>query len=108
MAITKDLVAASATPLILSLLSREDSYGYSIIAQVRQLSGGELSWTDGMLYPILHRLEQRDLIESYWQKAPSGHRRKYYRICRAGKRELKRQNQDWAMLYGLLNKLQET
>jgi len=108
MALTKDLIAASASPLILSLLNRGDSYGYAIIAQVREMSGGELNWTDGMLYPILHRLEQRDLIEAYWEKAETGHRRKYYRISRAGKKELKQQNQDWAMLYGLLNKLQET
>ena len=63
--ITKDFIAASATPLILSILRRGDSYGYEIIRQVRDLSDGELQWEDGMLYPILHRLEKRSLIESY-------------------------------------------
>jgi PadR family transcriptional regulator PadR len=57
--ISKDLVAASATPLVLTFLSRSDSYRYAIIQRVRELSGGNLEWTDGMLYPILKRLEHR-------------------------------------------------
>ena len=59
MAISKDLVAASATPLILSILNEGESYGYAIIQRVRELSKGEMTWTDGMLYPVLHRLEQQ-------------------------------------------------
>lgn len=107
MALTKDLVAASASPIILSLLNRDDSYGYAIIEQVRKTSGGELEWTDGMLYPILHRLEEKDFIRSYWQQAESGHKRKYYQITRAGKKELEKKNRDWSMLYHFLRKLQE-
>ena len=56
MGFPKDLVAASATPLILSILQHGESYGYDIIGQVRTLSGGKMQWPDGMLYPILHRL----------------------------------------------------
>jgi len=51
MNIGKDLVAASATPLVLSILNDGESYGYAIIKRVDELSGGELQWTDGMLYP---------------------------------------------------------
>ena len=58
MDIDKDLVAASATPLVLSILSEGENYGYAIIKRVSELSGGELQWTDGMLYPLLHRLER--------------------------------------------------
>ena len=72
MAPSKDLVAASAIPLILSILRRGDSYGYAIIQEVRDLSGGEMEWADGMLYPILHRLERRQLVQSYWGAAESG------------------------------------
>ncbi len=50
----KDLVAASATPLVLAILAEGDSYGYAIIKRVNELSGGHLQWTDGMLYPVLH------------------------------------------------------
>jgi hypothetical protein len=53
MIVGKDLVAASATPLILGILSQGESYGYAIIKRVAELSGGELQWTDGMLYPVL-------------------------------------------------------
>ena len=56
MRIDKDLVAASATPLVLAILAEGESYGYAILKRVRALSGGELEWTDGMLYPLLHRL----------------------------------------------------
>ena len=56
MQIDKDLVAASATPLVLAILAEGESYGYAILKRVRELSDGELEWTDGMLYPLLHRL----------------------------------------------------
>src|SRR5690606_36404429 len=78
--IGKDLVAASATPLVLGILATEDSYGYAILKQVDALSGGQLEWTDGLLYPLLHRLERLGHVESYWRMPPGGRRRKYYRI----------------------------
>ena len=59
--IRKELVAASAEPLILSLLAKGESYGYAIIQEVKARSGGKLQWTDGMLYPVLHRMESRGL-----------------------------------------------
>lgn len=106
MSLPKDLVAASATPLILSILSHGDSYGYDIIQQVKALSDGEMEWADGMLYPILHRLEKKQLIESYWGTADTGRRRKYYRILNPGRAALKGQREDWARLYGMLKKLE--
>ena len=62
--LTKDLVAASSKPLLLSILAGGESYGYEIIQKVRELSGGRIEWSDGMLYPVLHRLERDGLIES--------------------------------------------
>ena len=79
MNISKDLVAASATPLILSILKEQESYGYAIIKRVKELSGDELQWTEGMLYPVLHRLEKQNWIESYWEESETGRQRKYYR-----------------------------
>jgi hypothetical protein len=52
MEINKDLIAASSTPLVLAILAEEDSYGYAILQRVRELSGGRMTWTDGMLYPV--------------------------------------------------------
>jgi DNA-binding PadR family transcriptional regulator len=98
MDIGKDLVAASATPLVLSILSEGESYGYAIIKRVDELSGGELQWTDGMLYPVLHRLERNGYVEASWGKSETGRRRKYYRLTDEGTEELTRQQQQWRVV----------
>ena len=95
MSISKDLVAASSTPLVLAILAAGDSYGYAILKRVRELSGGELNWTDGMLYPVLHRLERSGLIEARWDQAKSGRRRKYYRVTEAGRKQLAEERRQW-------------
>jgi DNA-binding PadR family transcriptional regulator len=95
MSINKDLVAASSTALVLAILTEGDSYGYAILKRVRELSGGALEWTDGMLYPVLHRLERSALIESRWAKANTGRRRKYYRITDAGRGQLADERRQW-------------
>jgi PadR family transcriptional regulator len=105
MAISKDLIAASATPLILSILEESENYGYAIIKQVKELSGNELHWTDGMLYPVLHRLERQDLVESYWQTSSTGRKRKYYRIKETGQAELVEQRRQWEIVDATLRKL---
>jgi len=102
MAINKDLVAASATPLILSILSQGESYGYAIIKRVRELSGGQMLWTDGMLYPVLHRLERQGVIQSRWRVAESGRKRKYYRVTKNGAALLATQQSQWTAVYSTL------
>lgn len=98
MNIGKDLVAASATPLVLSILAEGESYGYAIIKRVEELSGGELQWTDGMLYPVLHRLERNGLVEASWGRSETGRRRKYYRLTDRGAEELANQRRQWAVV----------
>jgi PadR family transcriptional regulator, regulatory protein PadR len=93
--IGKDLVAASATPLVLTILAEGDSYGYAILKRVRELSGGQLQWTDGMLYPVLHRLERLGHVEAKWSASETGRRRKYYRLTRRGRAELIEQRLQW-------------
>ena len=105
MSINKDLVAASSTPLVLAILAEGDSYGYAILKRVRELSGGELEWTDGMLYPVLHRLERSGLIESRWESAESGRRRKYYRITGAGREQLADERRQWRTVDEALDKI---
>ena len=95
MDLSKDLVAASATPLVLAILVEADSYGYAIIKRVTELSGGHLQWTDGMLYPVLHRLERQGLVAAKWGTSESGRRRKYYRITRDGRAQLAAQQRQW-------------
>ena len=98
MELGKDLVAASATPLVLAILAEGDSYGYAIIKRVAELSGGQLQWTDGMLYPVLHRLERQGLVAAKWGESDTGRRRKYYRITKAGKTQLAEHQQQWKVV----------
>ena len=98
MDIGKDLVAASATPLVLAILAEGDSYGYAIIKRVTELSGGHLQWTDGMLYPVLHRLERQGLVAAKWGASETGRKRKYYRITRDGRTQLAAQRQQWQVV----------
>lgn len=102
---SKDFVAASSVPLLLSILARGDSYGYAIIQAINELSGGELVWADSMLYPVLHRLEKRGLIGSSWGQAESGRKRKYYRLLPAGREELSQLRGSWQRVNDLLVRL---
>jgi PadR family transcriptional regulator, regulatory protein PadR len=95
MDINKDLIAASSTPIVLAILAEADSYGYAILQRVRELSGGRMEWTDGMLYPVLHRLERLGHVESRWEVAESGRRRKYYRITSQGRAQLAEERRQW-------------
>ena len=95
MEINKDLIAASSTPIVLAILAEGDSYGYAIIRRVAELSGGQLQWTDGMLYPVLHRLERHGLVAAKWGESESGRRRKYYRITKEGRAQLAIHRQQW-------------
>ena len=95
MDINKDLVAASATPLVLAILAERDSYGYAILKRVSELSGGRLEWSDGMLYPVLHRIERLGFIAGTWRKSESGRRRKYYRITPRGTEQLAAERRQW-------------
>ena len=95
MEINKDLIAASSTPIVLAILAEQDSYGYAILKRVRELSGGRMEWTDGMLYPLLHRLERLGHVKARWKVAESGRRRKYYRITSPGRAQLAEERKQW-------------
>lgn len=95
MNIGKDLVAASSTPLVLAILAEGDSYGYAILKRVKELSGGRLEWTDGMLYPLLHRLERLGSLESRWGTSESGRKRKYYSLTARGRAQLTQEREQW-------------
>ena len=103
--IRKDLVAASSKPLVLSILKGGESYGYEIIQRVKKLSEEELNWTDGMLYPVLHRMEKEKLIESNWQTSETGRKRKYYSITQKGLKELEEEQRQWNAVNKTVQKL---
>ena len=95
MEINKDLIAASSTPIVLAILAEQDSYGYAILQRVKELSGGRMEWTDGMLYPVLHRLERLGHVEARWETAESGRKRKYYSITAEGRAQLAEEQRQW-------------
>jgi DNA-binding PadR family transcriptional regulator len=103
--IDKDLVAASATPLVLAILTEGESYGYAILKRVREVSGGELEWTDGMLYPLLHRLHRLGYVTTEWRTPPEGRRRRYYAITDDGRTALAEQQRQWSAVTQALGDL---
>jgi PadR family transcriptional regulator PadR len=103
--VSKGLMAASTKPLILSILKEGKSYGYFIIQRVKELSGGSIEWSDGMLYPVLHRLEREGFIEAEWIITQEGRKRKYYAITEQGKRELIMEKENWLNVHALFAKL---
>ncbi|WP_418276707.1 PadR family transcriptional regulator [Isoptericola jiangsuensis] len=108
MHIDKDLVAASATPLVLGILADGESYGYAIAKRVAELSGGHMEWTDGMLYPLLHRLERNGLVEASWGRAETGRRRKHYAITAAGREALFARQAQWEIVSAALGRAWES
>ncbi len=105
MQIEKDLVAASATPLVLGILADGESYGYAILKRVTELSAGQLEWTDGMLYPLLHRLERQGFVEAHWSTAESGRRRRHYAITGRGHEALAERRLQWTVVHQALERL---
>jgi PadR family transcriptional regulator PadR len=103
--LAKELVAASTEPLILTLLSNGESYGYALIQEVKRLSGDEIEWTDGMLYPVLHRMEENGWIKSRWVEIANGRKRKYYSIKKDGHQALKQKREQWTLISSVFSGL---
>ncbi len=106
--LSKELVAASTVPLVLSILGEGESYGYALIQRVRELSGGRIEWTEGMLYPVLHWMEKNGLIESEWSQADTGRKRKYYRLKEQGRSALRAEREQWLTVHDTLAQLWKT
>jgi PadR family transcriptional regulator PadR len=103
--LSKELVAASTVPLVLSVLTEGETYGYALIQRVRELSGGRIEWTEGMLYPVLHWMEKEEMIESEWREAETGRKRKYYRLRKEGRKALREEKQKWMTVHETMTKL---
>ncbi|WP_150250038.1 PadR family transcriptional regulator [Nocardiopsis deserti] len=105
MHIDKDLVAASATPLVLGILAEGESYGYAIVKRVKELSDGRMQWTDGMLYPLLHRLERNGYVRASWGASETGRRRKHYAITETGLETLAERQKQWGVVADALQQV---
>lgn len=104
--ISKNLTAASTKPIILGILRQGNSYGYLIIKKIKEISGGKMQYSDGMLYPVLHKLEKDGLIKSNWVVEGSSTRpRKYYAITESGKEALKVEQEQWSQVTSVLESI---
>lgn len=102
--LSKELVAASSRPMVLSILAGGESYGYEILHRVALLSGGRVQWSDGMLYPVLRRLEKEGLIAGEWRTMESGRRRRYYHLSKKGRRQLTEDREGWLAVHQALSR----
>jgi len=103
--ISKELVGASAIPIILSILDKNESYGYEIMQSVKELSNNRIEWKEGSLYPVLHKLEKNGLIKSLWKMAENGRHRKYYAINKKGRKALQDEIDNWTLVHNMLSGL---
>ena len=104
MKLSKDLVAASTVPLVLAILEEGENYGYAIIQRVRELSNSEMEWTDGMLYPVLHWLEENQYVKARWDTAETGRKRKYYSLQTEGRKHLEKTKTQWFVVNDTLRR----
>lgn len=105
MELNKDLMASSLAPIVLMILRRQESYGYQIIQELRDKSGGQLAVAEGTLYPVLKKMEAKAWIEGVWKKSESGRERRYYQLTSNGKKELEQQYSQLNFINDLISKL---
>ncbi len=103
--ISRELKAASSKPVILSILAKGDSYGYQILQDILELSGGKWEWSEAMLYPVLHRLNSEGLIQSRWEVQENGRKRKYYGLTDTGREALVTEQAQWMNVHNVLVQL---
>ncbi len=106
--ISKELIGASSIPIILTILERGDNYGYEIVQQVKDASNGEITWKEASIYPVLKKLESYGYIKSYWKVVDNERPRKYYTLLSDGKKQLKQNIHEWAMIQNVFEKLLKT
>ena len=90
-----ELLQGTLDLLVLRALAWGPMHGYGVITWLRQRTDEELNVEDTALYPALHRLENRGLIESEWGLSENNRRAKYYSLTATGKRQLAIEHRDW-------------
>lgn len=104
MKVSRELLKGSTNMIILSLLEKENMYGYQMIKELSQKSNNVFEFQEGTLYPILHSLEEKNYIISYWDEI-GNKRRKYYSITTEGKKHLKEKKEEWKIFSGGINQV---
>lgn len=105
MSINKELLKGSTVILILKLLDKKPMYGYEMIKEMEDKSNGIFTLKEGTLYPILHTLEEKGLVEAYWGEGSGKRMRKYYRIMEEGRSSLKEKEKEWTTFRSAVDKI---
>ncbi|MCI7443763.1 MAG: helix-turn-helix transcriptional regulator [Clostridium sp.] len=103
MKINKELLKGSTTMLVLTLLKKRPMYGYEIIKNMELKSKGIFSFKEGTLYPILHTLEEEELVNSFWNEGENSRKRKYYEITKKGNEFLNEKQEEWKLFTNTVN-----
>ena len=98
-----DLFTGTLDILILRTLAAAPLHGYAIGRVIREESAGVLSVEEGALYPALHRLQGRGLLDAEWGRTDTGRRAKFYRVTSAGAEHLDREAARWAEFSGAVS-----
>lgn len=104
MKINKELAKGSTTMIVLEMLKNENMYGYQLIKKLSEKSKNVFELKEGTLYPILHGLEEENLITSYWDET-TAKKRKYYAITEKGKKILKDKKEEWKIFSSGINRV---
>jgi len=93
-----DLVQGTLDLLLLKVLALQPLHGVAVSERLRQITGDTLQFSDGSLYPALHKLEQQGWIKAKWRTSDRGRRAKFYELTRTGLRQLERESANWSRL----------
>jgi len=102
-----ELLRDTLDMLILKAVEHGGLHGYAIASLIQQRSDSALKVKEGALYPALHRLEVRGLLDSEWGLSESNRRAKYYRLTPAGRKQLEKRN-GWKFLSAAIARVMET
>jgi PadR family transcriptional regulator, regulatory protein PadR len=103
MKLSKKALDGNMDTLLLAVLTDGPSYGYQLVQDLNAKAPGLLKTGEGTIYPVLHRLEERGLIQSEWSAGETGRQRRYYRLTPGGKRALSDNRRQWAALTTVMN-----
>jgi DNA-binding PadR family transcriptional regulator len=103
--ITNELIGASSSSMVLAILKQGDSYGYSIVQRMKELTEGKLKWQEATIYPVLKQMESKGYITSYWMVQEGERARKYYKILESGIIKLRENKKEWDLAQLMFRKI---
>lgn len=95
MSMSSNLIGATTEMLLLALLRDRPGYGYELIKRAHRSSEGAVHWLEGSLYPVLRRLQSKELVSAKWHGPAVGRKRKVYMLTAKGRRALAIRTAEW-------------